>query len=348
MTAETEDVSTTGDSFRELVKSVGNRSLCIAGDSVSLQLYAAMMNEAKRYPKQFQIRQFPETKRDCRIKWWGCRNAMQKYQISWVGGSPMTVYWFKHYTYEPWDYEDMRDYCDILFYNLAHAHYSLRDGGRDNHPFVHDVELSLPRLAELAVASPRTPSSRPRLVAYYSSLAQHFSTTNGRYSKEYYGLPCHPQHISEDHENIVRCMLFNLQRRGISGPRVESMCKTSTAWNAYSLRLPTADNAQFKFQIPLDPLLSNQVQRALMSDAKYAEWDKEYREHRRRVNRSTIANKAGSVYYVPISHAFRSRSDAHVGKDCTHYCWQPFFWEPVWRTFAAVIVDHNGALSQNA
>jgi len=46
---------------------------------------------------------------------------------------------------------------------------------------------------------------------------------------------------------------------------------------------------------------------------------------------------------LPVHALLMPRHDAKLAPDCTHFCFSPFLWTPMWRTLARLLETHSGA-----
>mmetsp|Transcript_16298 Transcript_16298/g.33052 ORF Transcript_16298/g.33052 Transcript_16298/m.33052 type:complete len:504 (+) Transcript_16298:52-1563(+) len=333
-------VPRTRQTVTKILEVIGERTLCIVGDSVTLQMAKSLQHIAARYPSDFEM-DIKETPKNCTLPWWGCMNAVRSNRITTLkgprSGQSSTILWLKHYTFEPWEYEMMGSSCDILLYDLGSNHYkNPKHVGRDQHTFRNDLEFAIPRLARIADAPPRKGSS-DRIVVYYTNFPQHFPTATGEYQKGLKSDYCHPTRFSQFLDNTIRCSMYKLQQIGrgeINGSHLPSLCPPGDE-EKYSLNIPSKDDSDFIFKIPLNPPLTAEGRAEIKSPNHWEkEWTTDYEAHAN----STLKGRFGTLYYFPTDLLFGTRGDAHVSaKDCTHYCWNPLLWEAVWRATAIYI-----------
>jgi hypothetical protein len=53
-----------------------------------------------------------------------------------------------------------------------------------------------------------------------------------------------------------------------------------------------------------------------------------------------VRRRSLDVHYIPFFNATRALWDLHIGSakaDCTHYCYHPVFWQPVWKGIAQAV-----------
>jgi len=349
------------ETFKRMINSIGNRSLCIVGDSQTLQLAEAVQKEAQSQPEAYVVENLEKIEIDCKrkgsIPWWGCLNGLEPFtvrrkalsseQTSNETGFTTKFIWFKHYTFEPWDFDIMEEHCDILFYNLARAHYAnKKDMGRDMHVLKDDLTFALPYLARFS----RLPG---RVAIYHSSFPQHFPKKDGSYDKKLMepfpkGVPpsyfCEKSdEISRHHENLVLCTLKRLQELQGSNKTLELPC-TLEDISEYALNYSSINNRDLTYKIPLLHHMTKE-ELSVLDQKRWEVWKSAIERSQSNLkvdNGKSMDEKdnRGTVYYVPVAKIFEPRWDAHVSgnsKDCTHVCWNPLYFEPVFAMLASVV-----------
>jgi len=232
----------------------------------------------------------------------------------------------------------MEGLCDILFYDLGSSHYKNPNHvGRDGHVFRNDLEFAIPRLARMANVPPRNGSTERRLVVYQTILPQHFPSETGEFRKNLKGT-CHPTQFTRVLDQQIRCTLSRLQQIGkgeLDGKQLAALCPPGEEKH-YALQLPSKDDSDFIFEIPVNPPLSSEGRAEMeIEGAKHWEeaWVKDFTSHK-----NTTLHGLGTLYYLPTDLVYGARGDAHVSaRDCTHYCWNPLLWEALWRVVSVFL-----------
>lgn len=359
-----------------LIRALRGRAMCFVGDSVALNVYAALRNELTRMQSHRRARVSIEEKprgEPCRIPWWGClkktirmqacvppRGAQQSSAAvaaacsdadrgrAGYGTTAWTqIYYMKHYTYEPWEFQVFARSCDVILYNLARAHYANPNAlGRDEHPLWLDLELALPRLAAIASSPPRNPGAS-RVVAYYSSLTQHFRRPGGFYSLDLTGVDATQCLVAVNgsrnrHSALARCALARLSGRAGKAPRGVGggvLCTIGEAEADHDVASP--DNEQFSFEVPVATTASPGLARAVRTGEVWlGRWaDETVKNHTYRwivykaENAETLKRtngsegtrwdrasnppapgptRTGKVYFLPLDYLYWNRGDGHI------------------------------------
>jgi hypothetical protein len=107
--------------FRSLFRTLRGRHLCLVGDSVTLQIAESLEKAAERDRRGFRKVTSRAINRECVRPWKACMQHVVEWKICQRSGKVCaTVSWFRHYTFEPYDFEELWTHkCDVLLYNLA-------------------------------------------------------------------------------------------------------------------------------------------------------------------------------------------------------------------------------------
>lgn len=323
-----ESMNSVDMAFMILLRRLKNQTMCIVGDSISFQLYVALLNSYQRLSRLlpdlditakrhltsepgYGTSRIPVNQSGANRRWWGGLKKIVGFSVS-MGTEHIFVdfQFYKHYVWSPWDLELMEG-CSVLVFNLA-LHYVGSDTemkGRNQHAYASDVQAVLYFLSNWS----RYPN---RVAIWRESLPQHFKTKDGSWADTKDGSwggrhdDCVPltNHSDRQPYNTIARRAFSELCSCMDAPsnykRVQASC------TVYSCSINQTSPP------PCSTLISP------CTDYTLYNWWRE-NNYTSRAASSHAAMQTSKVVYWPVFDIFDVPEWNQGGGDCSHFCYVP-------------------------